>query len=376
MSSGILCVFLSDSFSSAASSSAFLAASSSAFLLASSSAAFLAASSSAAFLAASSSAFLLASASAAFLSTSLRSSSWRILACSLSFWIRSSSLAFCFAIASSWSFCFASHFWRISSIIIWPFAKISSSRSFIASSSILIPLATATPCARASSNVAPVTTCLIADVCSSGVSTDASGSSSLYIGVSSTAAVASGTTSSGTTSACAASSGISNSSCIGTGSGGISCTCASSILCTVLSCTSSSEPSSYSFSSSTSSNVDSVCFTGSGCFFTAPGRLSYFSCWSGVSGLYFILSSIARYTYFPSLNQRIRSSHSSRHSAVIPASSYNLASSYAHFSIYSAFLNSSNAAIWSESAAPWVLRILYFRIYWFGSFGASLTNSS
>ena len=53
--------------------------------------------------------------------------------------------------------------------------------------------------------------------------------------------------------------------------------------------------------------------------FSFSYRLSYFSCWEGVSGLYCIFSSIALYTYCPSLNQRIRSSHSSRHSAVIPA---------------------------------------------------------
>ena len=297
-------------------------------------------------------------------------------ACSLSFWRRSSSFAFCFSIAASWSFCFSSHFWRISSIIIWPFARISSSRSFIASSSIVMPLATAMPCAKASSKVAPVTTCLIADPCSA-----VSGSVSVYTGFSSTTSSgASSTISSCGISSCtmvsSAGSSCTTVSCIGTSCGGISWTSDSSTLSVNGSPAVSSVPSLYSFSSSTSSSVDSGCFSGSGFFLTAPGRLSYFSCWSGVSGLYFIFSSIARYTYFPSLNHKIRSSHSSRHSAVIPASSYNLASSYAHFSIYSAFLNSSSAVIWSVSDAPCVLRILYFKIYWFGSFGASFTNSS
>ena len=251
-----------------------------------------------------------------------------------------------------------------------------------------MPLATAMPCAKASSKVAPVTTCLIVDPCSSAAS-----SGSVYTGSSSTTSSSASSTisscgiSSCTTVSCIGTScGISSCttvSCIGTSCGGISWTSDSSTLSvtgslTGSSCTStvSSVPSLYSFSSSTSSSVDSGCFSGSGFFLTAPGRLSYFSCWSGVSGLYFIFSSIARYTYLPSLNHKIRSSHSSRHSAVIPASSYNLASSYAHFSIYSAFLNSSSAVIWSVSDAPCVLRILYFKIYWFGSFGASFTNSS
>ena len=236
-----------------------------------------------------------------------------------------------------------------------------------------MPLATAMPCAKASSKVAPVTTRLIVDPCSSAAS-----SGSVYTGSSSTTSSAA----SSTISSCGISS-CTTVSCIGTSCGGISWTSDSSTLSvtsslTGSSCTStvSSVLSLYSFSSSTSSSVDSGCFSGSGFFLTAPGRLSYFSCWSGVSGLYFIFSSIARYTYLPSLNHKIRSSHSSRHSAVIPASSYNLASSYAHFSIYSAFLNSSSAVIWSVSDAPCVLRILYFKIYWFGSFGASFTNSS
>ena len=111
-------------------------------------------------------------------------------------------------------------------------------------------------------------------------------------------------------------------------------------------------------------------------FFGAPGRLSYFFCCKGVNGLYFILSSIAWYTYLPSLNHKIRSSHSSRHSAVIPASWYNFASSYAHFSIYSAFLKSSSAVICSVRGASWAFKILYLKIYWLGSLGANFTNSS
>ena len=89
-----------------------------------------------------------------------------------------------------------------------------------------------------------------------------------------------------------------------------------------------------------------------------PGFWSYFSCCKGVKGLYFIFSSMAWYTYFPSLNQRIRSSHSSRHSVIIPASSYNFASSYAHFSIYSAFLNSSSTSICCVIGAFCAFRIL------------------
>ena len=49
-------------------------------------------------------------------------------------------------------------------------------------------------------------------------------------------------------------------------------------------------------------------------------RLLYFSCCIGVSGLKRIFNSIAAYTYLPSLNHKIKSSHSSRHSAFIPAS--------------------------------------------------------
>ena len=53
--------------------------------------------------------FFAASASAAFLSTSLLSASCLRLASSRSFFSRSSSFAFCCAMASAFSFCFSSH---------------------------------------------------------------------------------------------------------------------------------------------------------------------------------------------------------------------------------------------------------------------------
>ena len=111
-------------------------------------------------------------------------------------------------------------------------------------------------------------------------------------------------------------------------------------------------------------------------FVSFSTQMLYFSCCNGVNGLYCIFSLIASNTYFPSLNHKMRSSHSSRHSDTIPASLYNFASSYAHFSTYSTFLNSTNASICFPIGAFCAFKILYFKIYLFGSFGATFTNSS
>ena len=114
-----------------------------------------------------------------------------------------------------------------------------------------------------------------------------------------------------------------------------------------------------SFSTSSSSTIS-----------TLSNLWLYFSSWEGVSGWYWSFSSIALYTYFPSLNHRIRSSHSSIHSLIRPASWYFFASSYAHSSIYSASLKAVSAWICWPIGARLAFNILYFKIYWFGSFGA------
>ena len=162
-------------------------------------------------------------------------------------------------------------------------------------------------------------------------------------------------------SASAASSLLSASSCRIPSSGIVSAPSGLISSSPISSASSISSASIISSSSSASPLFDSAYATISGISAVSSGsfsyRRSYFSCCEGVSGLYCIFSSIALYTYCPSLNQRIRSSHSSRHSAVMPASWYSFASSYAHSSIYSDFLYSSRASICCSTGALCARRI-------------------
>ncbi len=93
------------------------------------------------------------------------SSSRRFSASSFSFALASSSFFRWVSIAFAFSFCFASHSIRISSIFIWPVIRRSSSLLSIALvfGSKSMPFATANPLRRASASVAPFTVLRIFD---------------------------------------------------------------------------------------------------------------------------------------------------------------------------------------------------------------------
>ena len=162
-----------------------------------------------------------------------------------------------------------------------------------------MPLAIATPLASASSSVAPFTTCVMEDFffgCSSSFCGSSSGSSSGFssAGSSSSSSTASSSDSSSESSmlfsisstACArltAETGLDTSSSVSAAdSSGSS-----------VSATDSSGSSVSSTASSAASTASSACTGFAVGFFGAPGLLSYFSCCSGVNGLYFIFNSIA-----------------------------------------------------------------------------------